>query len=84
MQKTYAVEIRKVAMKFIAKQTPAQQKRILRAIYALPDGDTKRMEGTAANHYRLRVGDYRILYEIHENILLIVVVNAGNRGDVYK
>lgn len=34
--------------------------------------------------YRLRVGDYRILYTVEEEIITVRVTDAGNRGDVYK
>jgi len=36
------------------------------------------------NAYRLRVGDYRILYEIHDKVLLLLVVKVGNRREVYR
>ena len=36
------------------------------------------------NHYRLRVGDYRIIYEIKDNRLLVLVVEVGHRRDVYR
>lgn len=35
------------------------------------------------NAYRLRVGDYRILYEVHDRILLVLVVRVGHRREVY-
>lgn len=80
----YRIEINKKARKFIASQQPKQQKRIIEAIYKLPDGeDIKRLVGYN-NVYRLRIGNYRVVYEIHDDILLIIVVNAGNRGDIYK
>jgi mRNA interferase RelE/StbE len=36
------------------------------------------------NHYRLRIGKYRILFEIIKNEILIYFYNADSRGDVYK
>lgn len=72
------------AEKFIRKQPPSEQKRILAAIYRLPDeGDIKVMRGHKGL-YRLRVGDYRIIYTVDHNVLTVYVIDAGNRGDVYK
>ena len=79
----YTIKINKRAEKFILKQP--QQKRLLEAIRGLPYmGDIKPMEGRNPYEYRLRVGDYRIVYERHDDIFLVYVVHAGNRGDVYK
>ncbi len=36
------------------------------------------------NHFRLRIGKYRILYEIIEDEILIYYYKAGSRGDIYK
>lgn len=83
----YEYNIRKKAMKFIQKQERRQQERLLKAIYALPlIGDIKKMIGEN-NLYRLRVGDYRLLFEMLEKsnkITLIDVTNADNRGQIYK
>ncbi len=83
----YEYNIRKKAMKFIQKQERRQQERLLKAIYALPlIGDIKKMIGEN-NLYRLRVGDYRLLFEMSEKsneITLIDVTNADNRGQIYK
>ena len=80
----YKIEIDKQAVKFIAKQPKEQRKRILSAIYKLPHlGDRKAMQGHIG-YYRLRVGDYRIIYTVDNNVLLVRVVAVGNRGDVYK
>ena len=42
----------------------------------------KKLKGRKA--YRIRVGDYRIIYEIEDNILRIVVIDLGHRKDVYR
>jgi mRNA interferase RelE/StbE len=34
--------------------------------------------------YRLRVGDYRIIYQIREKMLLVLIVGVGHRADVYR
>lgn len=80
----YEILIDKPAQKFILKQNPEQQKRLLLAISKLPfEGDFKKMKGYA-DYYRLRVGDYRVIYTKEDRILVIRVINVGNRGDVYK
>lgn len=79
----YRIELTKRAQKFIRTQQPKQQERIIRAIYNLPQGDVKALQGKEGV-YRLRVGDYRIIYEIDHAVLLITVVNVGNRGQIYN
>lgn len=79
----YEIKIDKLALKFIRKQPKDQIERLLRAIYALPNGDIKQMKGYVSR-YRLRVGDYRIIYSVESNKLYIYVLAVGNRGDVYK
>ncbi len=34
--------------------------------------------------YRIREGDYRIIYEIRDDVLVVVIVKAGHRRDVYR
>ena len=82
--KQYRIIIKKPAEKFIEKQSKRQQKNILTAIYKLPyEGDIDTMTGRKG-YYRLRVGTYRIIYTIKENVLTVEVLDVGNRGDVYK
>ena len=79
----YRIEIDKRAVKFISKQPKPQRERLLRAIYKLPEtGDIKQMQGYI--YYRLRVGDYRVIYTVNDDVLLVRVVEIGNRGDIYK
>lgn len=74
--------IEKRAEKFIRKQPKQVQERLLRAIYQLPQGDCKPLKGHEGV-FRLRVGDYRILYTVDNGQMIIFVIDAGNRGDIY-
>lgn len=79
----YEIKIEKPALKYIKKQNKQEQERILKAIYKLPDGDTKPVQGHKG-FYRLRVGECRIIYTIDNGKYIICVIDVGNRGDVYK
>lgn len=80
----YQVIIKKPAKKFIDRLPDHEKRRIVAAIERLPnDGDIKKLQG-ASGYYRLRVGDYRIIYTVDNGALIICVVAAGNRGDIYK
>lgn len=80
----YKIIIEKPAAKFIRKQPADQQKRILKAISMLPEkGNIKQMKGEAG-HFRLRVGDYRLIYRVEHDVLTVVIMDAGNRGQIYK
>lgn len=80
----YQIKFTKVAVKFLLKQPHKQQERLLKSINQLPDiGDIKLMRG-AINRYRLRVGRYRVIYVVEEDMLIVQVLTIGNRGDVYK
>ena len=74
-------------MKSMKRLSKRELRRIKKKIDALaenlPDPATTKMKGNNTFH-RIRVGDYRIVYEIHENRLVILVVKVGHRKDVYK
>ncbi|WP_306296985.1 type II toxin-antitoxin system RelE/ParE family toxin [Nostoc sp. C052] len=36
------------------------------------------------NSYRIRVGDYRVVYEIGDDVLIVTVIKIGHRSDIYK
>jgi len=44
--------------------------------------DAKKLHGRSG--YRLRVGEWRILYELKNEELIIIIIKIGSRGDVYK
>ena len=79
----YQIIILKRATRYIEKQSPETQERILKAIYALPTGDVKAMR-KYHNLYRLRVGKARVIYSIDGETITITVVDAGNRGQIYN
>ncbi|PMB20064.1 type II toxin-antitoxin system mRNA interferase toxin, RelE/StbE family [Fischerella thermalis CCMEE 5205] len=84
---SYKVEISKRALKQLNKLSSEFQERIQAKIDDLaseprPNG-VKKLKNRE-NGYRIRVGDYRILYDIYDDILLITVVEIGHRSKVYK
>ena len=70
----------KQALKFLQKQETKTQQRIIAAIESLPFGDVKKLQGS--DRYRLRVGDYRIIFDKNGNIIMIEKIE--NRGQVYR
>lgn len=80
----YQIKIEKDAQKFLKKLPRPDETRVLKAIAKLPDeGDRKQMKGHPG-FFRLRVGDYRIIYTVDNGQLIVRVVDAGNRGQIYN
>ena len=89
MSLNYNYEFSNEAKKFLKRLEKPTIIRILKAIESICDTPTnhpniKRMKGYEGEIYRLRVGDFRILYEIIKDKLVIFVFRIGSRGDVYK
>ena len=82
----YRIIIKKKAKKFIDKLPKNERKRIALEIEQLPNGeDIKRLKGeNNRGLFRLRVGDYRIIYSVDNRELIVYVIDAGNRGEIYK
>ncbi len=81
---TYQILIRKHAKKFIDALPQSEKRRIVEALRKLPDqGDIKRLQGYD-ELFRLRVGSYRIIYSVDGEKLIIIVIDAGNRGQIYS
>jgi mRNA interferase RelE/StbE len=83
----YKVEITPAAQRIIKKLPRNIQRKLIEIIEFLaedprPVGVVKL--STTGNLYRVRTGDYRIIYEIQDQILLIVITKVGHRRDVYK
>jgi len=82
----FKILIKKSASKEIKKLPPVYLKKIILKIGELadnprPDGCVKL---TNEEKYRVRVGNYGILYEIKDNELIIIVVKVGHRKDIYN
>lgn len=48
-----------------------------------PDSNVKKLAGYE-DHYRLRVGDYRVIYDVMDGQLVILVVGVGHRREIYR
>jgi mRNA interferase RelE/StbE len=84
---SYRVELKPSALEALSKLPVADRKRIAKKIDSLaenprPRGVTK-LAGEE-NLYRIRAGEYRVIYQIQDDRLLVLVVRIGNRGDVYR
>ena len=84
---TYRVEVVPAAARALRKLDPAGRRRVQAAVELLaeqprPSGAKKLVGGDG--EWRVRTGDYRIVYEIHDGVLLVLVVAVGNRRDIYR
>jgi mRNA interferase RelE/StbE len=82
----YRIEITRLAAKALRAVHPRDQPRIRGAIelLALDPRPPAARKLSGRDGYRVRVGDYRILYTVRDDVLLIVVVAIGHRRDVYN
>lgn len=84
---TYRVTLAPSAVRQLRKLDPPARRRIQAAIELLADNPrppaaTQLVGG--AGEWRVRTGDYRIIYDIHEDELLILVLALGHRREIYR
>jgi mRNA interferase RelE/StbE len=83
---TYKITIKKVAIKALEKINDPFYSNIKIAIYDLANDPRpmgyKKLKGSEA--FRIRVGDYRIIYNIFDDLLVVDIIQLGNRKDVYN
>jgi len=79
----YNIEYEKRCLKYLNKLDKSSQLRIIREINELPLGDVKKLQGHRLN-YRLRVGDFRIIFSKNDEKLIILIIEIGPRGDIYN
>ena len=83
----YRIEVKPQAEKALARIPNPHRRRIAKAIDALaraprPTGCVK-LTG-ADDAYRIRVGDYRVVYQIVDRVLIVYIVRVAHRKDVYR
>ena len=83
----YTIDVSRPAERRIRALDPQVRARVEKTIDRLaatprPPGCEK-MHGHA-NLYRVRTGDWRVIYEIRDKLLLVLVVSVGHRRDVYR
>jgi mRNA interferase RelE/StbE len=84
---TYRIRVAPAALRQLRKLDRTAQKRVQAAIELLaeeprPKGAKKLVGGEG--EWRVRTGDYRIVYEIQDDVLLVLVVAVGHRREIYR
>nr|WP_315149239.1 type II toxin-antitoxin system RelE/ParE family toxin [uncultured Flavobacterium sp.] len=81
----YTIEFRSKVLKALIKINEPNYSAIKKGIYDLADNPRpqgyRKLKGRKG--YRIRVGDYRVIYEIFDNVLLIEVIDLGHRKGIY-
>ena len=84
----YVVEFSPAARRQLRKLDPPTRKRILRRVERLekqPRPKTaKKLQNSTEPLYRVREGDYRIVYTIEDDKLIVLVIRIGHRSEVYR
>ncbi len=84
---TYSVALAPAAVRQLRKLDATARRRVqasveLLAVQPRPPGAKKLVGGSG--EWRVRTGEYRIIYEIHDNALLVLVLAVGHRRDIYR
>jgi mRNA interferase RelE/StbE len=84
---TYRIELAPAAARQIRKLDPQARRRVQAAVELLateprPPAATQLVNSGGA--WRVRVGDYRIVYDIEDDRLVVLVLAAGHRREVYR
>lgn len=83
----YSIELTSAALRALRKLPGDVRQRVADMIDALADdprpAGVRKLSGSD-DVYRIRTGDYRILYQIADKALVVLVVHVGHRRDVYR
>jgi mRNA interferase RelE/StbE len=85
----FTIKLSKSAAKYYKKLSPKIKAKVKEVItqlrenpYVIPN--VKPLEGSSHDDFRIRIGPLRLLYRIHNEELIIIVLDIGPRGDIYK
>ena len=82
---TYEVRISRKLLKILEKINEPDYTKIKEAIYGLAENPRpfgyKQLKGSTT--FRIRVGNYRIIYDIYDDVLVVQIVNIGHRKKIY-
>ena len=83
---TYSIQIKKKAQKYLATVSEKDRLRIIGAIDLLGQNPLppKALKLTGREGFRIRVGDYRIIYSFISQQLSVLVIKIGGRKDIYE
>ena len=83
----HEISISKKAIKALEKLDKPDKRRVMAGIDALATNPRPQQATPLVNRgaqWRLRIGNYRVIYEIKDNDLLILVIDLGHRSQIYK
>ncbi|NWF66800.1 MAG: type II toxin-antitoxin system RelE/ParE family toxin [Campylobacterales bacterium] len=83
----YEIKLSKKAEKYLLKLQENQESKIIEKVKELKieptiNKNVKKLEGNP--FWRLRVGDFRVIFDILDNKVVVLILKIGSRGDVYK
>ena len=82
----FTVRIERTPRKFLSTLSDIDKRRIDAALTLLAENPlpSKAKKLSARDGYRIRVGDFRIIYEIQKTILVVLVIDIGHRREIYR
>ena len=83
----YQLEVKQGAAKELSRVHPDIGRRLLQSIESLASDPRPRQShklSQSENSYRLRVGDYRVLYQVDDEARLVTIFKIGHRREVYR
>jgi mRNA interferase RelE/StbE len=83
----YTIQFLPAAAKQLGKLDAPIRRRIAAAIDGLAENPrpagAKKLQGSV-DLWRIRIGDFRVIYQIHDRQMLVIIVTIGHRSDIYR